>query len=253
MPFFLWKVSTNRNKNIFSVNRSKGCKHKPDVNPHFTTIPFSLRALVGLLLWRCFCSTRRHVKWMKVCIEWRWTRLKSQVLSKKSEFQNVTTLSLCKTTFKCSIAVTCNIAQSLHGQYPRHLWGTGYLGEARHQLQPRAGILLELSHLSSKKGGWRKLDRLLTSPKSEWKAAREQRVEAREEEAREDCGAAGSHRQAHGGPATEGSDPTSPAQACRDCSGAVYRGSSGWTWSFTSQEQACLHTASFTMKVLLKK
>lgn len=49
-----------------------------------------------------------------------------------------------------------------------------------------------------------------------------------------------------------GSDPTSLAQACRDYNGAIQ-----WLvrveLSLTSQEKACLCTASFTMKVLVKK
>lgn len=40
--FFVESFHKPRNKNIFlSFNRPKGCKHKPDVNPCFSTVAFS--------------------------------------------------------------------------------------------------------------------------------------------------------------------------------------------------------------------
>lgn len=71
-----------------------------------------------------------------------WTRLKSQVLSEKGCRMLHTGYNPVnfKKLVQMYILVMFNTAQNLHGEYPHHLWGTGYLGEAGQQSQPQAGI-----------------------------------------------------------------------------------------------------------------
>lgn len=77
-----------RNKNIFLVNRTKGCKHKPDVNPRFS----KFHSPSGL--WWGFCckdvSTAQGDMLNEGLYRATRTKLKSQVPSEKSELQNVT-------------------------------------------------------------------------------------------------------------------------------------------------------------------
>lgn len=88
MPFFVESFHKQRNKNIFLVNRTKGCKHKPDVNPRFSKF-HSPSAL-----WWGFCckevSTAQGDMLNEGLYRATWTKLKSQLLSEKNELQNVT-------------------------------------------------------------------------------------------------------------------------------------------------------------------
>lgn len=88
MPFFVESFHKQRNKNIFLVNRTKGCKHKPDVNARFS----KFHSPSGL--WWGFCckdvSTAQGDMLNEGLHRTTQTKLKSQLQNEKNELQNGT-------------------------------------------------------------------------------------------------------------------------------------------------------------------
>lgn len=88
MPFFVESFHKQRNKNIFLVNRTKGCKHKPDVSARSS----KFHSPSGL--WWGFCckdvSTAQGDMLNEGLHRATRTKLKSQLQNEKNKLQNGT-------------------------------------------------------------------------------------------------------------------------------------------------------------------